>query len=71
MNGPKGQGAKSVFLTSVLWDIKWLGNIDQFSNILLQTYTCDVFFAQSWKDDRLKWRKDDNITAKYRYTVFY
>ena len=34
-----------------------------------QTYTCDVFFAQSWKDDRLKWRQDDNITAKYRQAM--
>jgi len=39
-----------------------LDTIDESS----MTYTCDVFFAQSWKDDRLKWRKDDNITAKYR-----
>ena len=36
------------------------------SNVSFQTYTCDIFFAQSWKDDRLKWRQDDNITAKYR-----
>lgn len=39
-----------------------LDTIDESS----MTYTCDIFFAQSWKDDRLKWRQDDNITAKYR-----
>lgn len=39
-----------------------LDTIDESS----MTYTCDVFFAQSWKDDRLKWRQDDNNTAKYR-----
>ena len=31
---------------------------------VFQTYTCDVFFAQSWKDNRL--RLPDNMTSEYR-----
>eukprot|EP00094_Tigriopus_californicus_P006904 TCALIF_06650-PA protein Name:"Similar to GABRA1 Gamma-aminobutyric acid receptor subunit alpha-1 (Gallus gallus)" AED:0.03 eAED:0.03 QI:76/0.77/0.8/1/0.22/0.2/10/5630/162 len=37
-----------------------LDTIDESS----MTYTCDVFFAQSWKDNRL--RLPDNMTSEYR-----
>jgi hypothetical protein len=29
-----------------------------------QTYAADIFFAQTWKDDRL--RLPENMTAEYR-----
>ena len=38
--------------------------ISSFDFHIFQTYTCDVFFAQSWKDNRL--RLPDNMTSEYR-----
>jgi hypothetical protein len=32
--------------------------------VLLQTYAADIFFAQTWKDDRL--RLPENMTSEYR-----
>lgn len=36
-----------------------------FRDLLLQTYAADIFFAQTWKDNRL--RLPENMTSEYRY----
>lgn len=44
------------------WVNKYLDNKLQ---LLLQTYAADIFFAQTWKDNRL--RLPENMTSEYRY----
>lgn len=42
------------------------GNWFLFANCyFLQTYAADIFFAQTWKDYRL--RLPENMTSEYRY----
>lgn len=58
MRPPKleGNATKVYFHVTVMS----LDTIDESS----MTYTCDIFFAQSWKDFRL--RLPDNMTSEYR-----
>ncbi|XP_023341297.1 glycine receptor subunit alpha-4 isoform X2 [Eurytemora carolleeae] len=58
MRPPKREGnATKVFFHVTVMS---LDTIDESS----MTYTCDIFFAQSWKDFRL--RLPDNMTSEYR-----
>ncbi|CAB4058323.1 HCL [Lepeophtheirus salmonis] len=58
MRPPKYKGNATEVLFHVT--VMSLDTIDESS----MTYTCDVFFAQSWKDNRL--RLPDNMTSEYR-----
>merc|ERR1711962_1630292 len=58
MRPPKYQNNATEVLFHVT--VMSLDTIDESS----MTYTCDVFFAQSWKDNRL--RLPDNMTSEYR-----
>ena len=51
-----GNATKVLFHVTVMS----LDTIDESS----MTYTCDIFFAQSWKDYRLM--LPDNMTSEYR-----
>lgn len=58
MRPPKQQGNATKVLFHVT--VMSLDTIDESS----MTYTCDIFFAQSWKDYRLM--LPDNMTSEYR-----
>lgn len=45
--------------------IMWKIFLTIFNNSFYKTYAADIFFAQTWKDHRL--RLPENMTSEYRY----
>lgn len=55
---------ENAMVTIIVFKLKIILQLNVFFLYIFKTYAADIFFAQTWKDHRL--RLPENMTSEYR-----